>query len=97
MSSNQNTIALPKVQSRKQFMHELYDRIRPPRTPANDAKSSAGRPPDLKTYIVENNSKIPQEFYTENLRINIDQTGLDDVKIITLTDQRNTEKRIVLS
>ena len=94
MSSNQNAIALPKVQSKKQFMDELYDRIRPPRTPANDAESSAGRPPDLKTYIVENNSKIPQEFYTESLRINIDQTGLDDIKIITLTDQRNTERRI---
>ncbi len=94
MSSNQNTIALPKVQSQKQFMDVLYDRIRPPRTPTTDAESSAGRPPDLKTYIVENNSRIPQEFYTESLQINIDQTGLDDIKIITLTDQKNTERHI---
>lgn len=94
MSSNQSTIALPKVQSKKQFMDELYDRIRPPRTPANDDESSAGRPPDLKTYIVENNTKLLQEFCTENLQINIDQTGLDEIKIITLTDQRTAERRI---
>ncbi len=94
MSGNQSSIALPKVQTQKEFMDELYDRIRPPRTPSNDDESSAGRPPDLKTYVVENNSKLLQNFYAESLQINIEQTGLDDIKIITLTDQKNTERHI---
>ena len=86
--------SLPKVQTQKQFMETLYDRIRPPRTLSNDDKSAVGRPPDLKTYLIECNSKLHQEFYTENLQVNIDQTGLDHIKILTLTDKQKPEKHL---
>lgn len=86
--------SLPKVQTQKQFMDVLYDRIRPPRTLSDDDKSAAGRPADLKTYLIESNSELHQEFYTENLHINIEQTGLDYIKILTLTDREKPEKRL---
>ena len=87
-------LELPKVQTQKQFMEALYDGISPPRTPSNDDKSAAGRPPDLKTYLIENNSEMCQEFHTENLQINIDQTGLKHIKILTLTDKKEENKRL---
>lgn len=51
---------LPKVQTQKQFMEALYDRIRPPRTLSdNDGdKSIASTSAGLKTYLVENNSEM---------------------------------------
>jgi len=82
-------IQLPKVQTQKEFMDTLYDRINPPRIPTEDG-SIAGKPTELKTYLIENNSKLLQEFYTEDLQINIDQTGLDHVKILTLTDTKES-------
>ena len=80
-------IQLPKVQTQKEFMDTLYDRINTPRISTEDG-SIAGKPTELKTYLVENNSKLLQEFYTKDLQINIDQTGLDHVKILTLTDKK---------
>jgi len=86
-------IQLPKVQTQKEFMDTFYDRINPPRIPTEDG-SIAGKPTELKTYLIENNSELFQEFYTEDLQINIDQTGLDHVKILTLTDQRDSGNRL---
>ena len=88
------SMALPKVQTQKQFMDALYDRIKPPRTLSDNDESPAGRPPDLKTYLVESNSPLPQKFCTENLEINIEQTGLDHIKIFTMIDMKNSEKRL---
>ena len=84
---------LPKVQTQKQFTDILYDRIRSPRTLSDD-KSAADRPAGLQTYLVENNSEMRQEFHTENLQVNIDQTGLDHIKILTLTDSKKPERRL---
>lgn len=75
-------------------MDALYDRMRSPRTLSDDDKSTAGRLTDLKTYLVENNSELHQEVCTENLQINIDQTGLDDIKILTLTDRKKPERHL---
>ena len=84
---------LPKIQTQKEFMDTLYDRINPPRIPTEDG-SIAGKPTELKTYLIENNSELLQEFYTEDLRVEIDQTGLDHIKILTLTDQKESENKL---
>lgn len=82
-------LQLPKVQTQKEFMDTLYERINPPRIPAEDG-SIAGKPTELKTYLIESNSELLQEFYTEDLQINIDQTGLDHIKILTLIDKKES-------
>lgn len=83
---------LPKVQTRKEFMDVLHDRINPPKIPTEDG-STTGRPTELKTHLVENNSELLQKFYTEDLQVNIDQTGLDHIKILTLTDIKKTDSK----
>lgn len=82
-------LQLPKVQTQKDFMDVLYDRIHPPRIPAEDG-SITGRPTELKTYLIESNSELSQKCHTQDLQINIDQTGLDHVKILTLIDKKES-------
>ena len=93
-SSTRGNLALPKVQTRKAFMDAHYERIRPPRSLPDDAESAAGRPPDLKTYLIENDSPLMQKFNTEKFYVSVDQTGLDDIKILTLTDMQDSDSRL---
>lgn len=79
---------LSKVQTKKEFMDALYDGINPTE-PAKEG-SAAGRPTKLKTYLLESNSEMLQEFHAVNLHVNIGQTGLDHIKILTLTTSGNT-------
>ena len=93
MSTNSahGNLALPRVQTQKAFMDALYDRIRPPRTLPDDAESAAGGPRRLKTYLIVNNSPLAPKFSTEKFQVSIDQTGLDNIKILTLTDMQNSD------
>lgn len=89
-----NSHELPKVQTQKEFMDALYDRIRPPRTPTNNDESPAGRPPDLKTYLIESNSSLNSSFNTDKFGINIGQTGLDHIKILTMTNMNDSDEHL---
>ncbi len=86
-------LQLPKVQTQKEFMDVLHDRINPPRIPTEEG-STAGKPTELKTFLIESNTELLQEFHTEDLQVKIDQTGLDHVKILTLADQKKSNDSV---
>lgn len=82
---------LVKVQSKKEFMDELDNLINSPKTPSKSG-STAGKPAELKTYLVECNSDLHQAVDADGLHMSIDQTGLDHLKILTITDNKGRKR-----
>lgn len=81
-----STISLPKVQNRKHFMDTLHDLITSPRQEVSESGDLRGRPPLLKTYIIESNSELSSHFQFDSIKADIDNTGIDNIKILTMTE-----------
>ena len=71
---------LPPVQTNKEYMDYLESMIGQTRT---NGRSKKGRPHDFKTYIIESDEDFPQNFTCGNILIEIHNTGLDHVKILS--------------
>lgn len=81
---------LSKVQTRKQFMEQLEEMIS---IPKYDDAQGPGRPPDLKSYIVETDQSISQRFTIEGITYSVIDTGLDDIKIVKTQMHNGTSKQ----
>ena len=73
---------LAKVSTQQAFMDEL-ERLHVD----EEGDSVAGRPRDLKTYIVEVDEPLQASYQTDGLDLRIDDTGLDHIKILTAKDR----------
>jgi len=74
-------------------MDVLGDWIRPPK-PFEAEKEMRGHPLELKTYLVENNSKsLAESFEYERTVGRISNTGLDKLKILTMSIQPADKKK----
>ncbi len=68
-------------------MDELGRLINSPREPS-EGGSTVGKPAELKTYLVECNSDLCQTIEADGLHVSAEQTGMDHIKILTVTDTR---------
>ena len=69
---------LTKVETQKQFMDELHKM-----NTHEDEELEVGKPRDLKSYMLETNKPLQKQYMVNNISINIEDTGLNHVKIIT--------------
>lgn len=53
---------------------------------AEGEDSGSGRPTDLKAYIIEADEPLQNHYQLDDLALNITDTGLDHIKILTATD-----------
>ena len=84
---------LPKIETKKQFMDTLSVMNAPPKTQENEY-GEIGRPRDLKSYIFESDETLEKQFQLDNVSADISSTGLDHIKILTMTSEsNNTPKR----
>lgn len=78
---------LPKVNSRKEFMDCLSSMIIPPKEESEDGEQR-GRMRELKTYLIESNKGFPSEIHGDNFTTVMENTGIDDLKILYARNQR---------
>jgi hypothetical protein len=76
-------MTLPKVGSRKQYMEQLASMMSRQNLD-DDEPAHTGRRTELKTYIIESNSSLPSEFSSGKLSGNMEDTGVEKVKILHL-------------
>lgn len=81
---------LPKIDTKKQFMDTLSEMNAPPRAEEREI-GEIGRPRDLKSYIFETDEKLEENFLVDNISANISGTGLDHIKILTMTGETNNK------
>ena len=74
-------LSLPKVQTRKEFMDYLGNEISPPKD-EDDGSSGHGRLRELKAYVVEADSGIPQSGKSAGASWELTDTGIDKMKIL---------------
>lgn len=78
MKRDMETQKLVKVSTQKEFMDELGI------LHADENKESgAGRPRDLKAYIIETDKPLQTHYQMNGLALEISNTGLDHIKILT--------------
>lgn len=78
---------LPEVSSRKEYMEALQAIMvaeAPEEGEQEEEIERRGRPRELKSYLLESNSKLPSEFKSDGIQGLVRRTGLDDVKILDL-------------
>lgn len=74
-------LSLPKVQSRKEFMDYLGNEINPPKD-EDDESPGQGRLRELKAYVIEADSGIPQSGESAGASWEMMDTGIDKMKIM---------------
>lgn len=79
MCADTNNTRLPRVQTRKQFMDYLEGTISMPR---DDDMEPRGRPPELKTYMIESEGGFPSNFSLDGITGEVHNTDLDGIKIL---------------
>lgn len=78
---------LPKVNTRKEFVHVLEDWIAHPWDAGSGSGGArrAGRPTDLKAYVLESNAPLRRQAKTERIRWSMVDTGVGNLKIMNAT------------
>ena len=79
VSTITNSVKLPRVQTRQQFLKYLEDAISMPR---NDDAEPRGRPPELKAYMIESKGGFPSKISSGGMTGEVQDTGLDGIKIL---------------
>ena len=74
---------LPRVDTQKQFMDVLETWVTPPKL-LEPEEEGRGRPLELKSFIIENNGQLDRSFVANGMVGEIRDTGLDDLKILSL-------------
>lgn len=75
---------LSKIETRQQFMDVLEDMILPPKP--EDENSAAGRLRELKSYMIESDNGLPDQFEASGLLCSVRNTGLDEIKILNVRE-----------
>lgn len=86
---------LPKVNTRREFMRVLEGWMIPSGDDALDSgeDASAGRPTDLKAYVLESNAPLRRRAKTERVRWSMVDTGVPDLKIMNVVLGADTPVR----
>jgi hypothetical protein len=85
---------LQKVNTRKEFMDELGSLIAPPKVEVTDSGELRGRPTLLKSYLIETNSPLTRDYVFDHTIATIEDTGLDEIKILTMRTQLDSPKAV---
>lgn len=80
------TTRLPKVSTKQEFIHVLEDWMTHPKDAgsADDEDPHAGRPTDLKAYVLESNSPLRRRAAMERVGWSMTDTGVPDLKIMNV-------------
>ena len=78
---------LPKVSTRREFIRVLEGWMAPSGddAPGGGEDAAAGRPTDLKAYVLESNAPLRRRAKTERARWSMSDTGIPDLKIMNVT------------
>ncbi len=79
--------SLPKISTKKQFMDTLSRMNTPTEFDEEDGMGVRGRPRDLKSYLFEANEELTPQFEIDKTMGKISDTGLDNIKILTMNEQ----------
>lgn len=79
-------VIVPNVNSRKEYMEQLESMMSRGTTEEHEY-TRPGRRTELKTYLIESNSLMSQEFLTPRFSVTMRDTGVKDLKIIHLLPQ----------
>ena len=74
-----------QVSSNKEFLETLEEMVEPPRQ-AEPGESPAGRPNELKTFILESDKGFPSHAVLGDVSYDVVSTGMDAMKIINARD-----------
>ncbi len=85
---------LPKIGTQKQFMDVLGEMIAIQRYEEQNV-GDIGRPRDLKSYIFETDEKLEERFVVDDVKVNIENTSLDHIKILTMAEITTNKPRSV--
>ena len=80
------TTRLPKVDTRQEFMHVLEDWMTHPKDTgsADGEDPHAGRPTELKAYVLESNFPLRRRATMERVGWSMTDTGVSDLKIMNV-------------
>jgi hypothetical protein len=83
---------LPTIQTKKEFMDVLTVMITPPKL-EETVGEKRGRPKELKSFLIENNTELTPSFQFGETVADIKATGVDSIKILTLqtTNRRHVQ------
>ncbi len=75
-------------------MDALDSMIAPPKPEVTDTDENRGRPTLLKSYLIETNSSLIPGYVFDHTVAEIESTGLDTIKILTMRTQLDSQKAV---
>lgn len=78
-----------QVSSNKEFMDALEEMAEPPRQ-AESGESAAGRPAELKTFLLESDRGFPPSADLGNVSYDVVNTGMEAMKVLNVSDGTST-------
>jgi hypothetical protein len=70
-------------------MDTLSSLITPPKSDLYEGEELRGHPTLFKTYMLECNSDLYPQFQQDNLHVDISNTGVDEIKILTVNEMKD--------
>lgn len=78
-----------QVSSNKEFIDALEEMAEPPRQ-AESGESAAGRPTELKTFLLESDRGFPPSADLGNVSYEVVNTGMESMKVLNVSDGTST-------